>query len=247
MQLVWIQRGLAAAVLAAGVGFVGSSVAKDPLPEGSGAKQLDADIKYLQTTLAGKKKNSVSPLKSTAMLIALNAQNQTDGADAEKMAGVRDQAVKVATALSKADADWDTAIKEAAAMGTAKGDAKNALKLQDLNEFDVHELMTVFKPRNRGGRGLEEDVIKYSKSAPDPKVAVEVGNLVALIGQYTELMPPADASEANKKKWIDWSKEMQKVGKEAAEAGLKGDKPTLVKKFMSVDKNCKDCHNVFKN
>lgn len=246
MQLVWIHRGLAAAVLAAGIGLVGGSIAKDPLPEGGGAKQLEADIKYLQTALAGKKKNSVTPLKSTALLIALNAQNQTDGADGEKMAGVRDQAVKVAAALSKADADWDTAIKEAGAMSSAKGDAKKTVKLQDQNDFDIHELMTAFKPKNRGGRGLEEDVIKYSKQAPDPKAAVDVGHLVALIGQYAELMTPADANEANKKKWTDWSKEMQKVGQEAAAAGLKGDKPTMVKKFLAVDKNCKDCHNVFK-
>lgn len=248
MQLAWIRRGLAFTVVAAGIGLIASdrTTAKDPLPEGAAAKQLDADIKFLQTGLAGKKKSSVVPYKSSAMLIALNAQNQLEGANAEKMAGVRDQALKVAAALSKPDADWDTAIKEAGAFGTAKGDAKKTVKLETQSEFDVHELMTVFKPKARGGRGLEDDVKKFAKSASDPKAAAEVANLVALIGQYVELMTPADESAANKKKWADWSVEMQKVGKEAAEAASKGDKTALVKKFVAVEANCVSCHNVFK-
>lgn len=242
MQL--LRRMLVAAGLAACVGVwaVGPSGAKDPLPAGAAAAQLEVDIKYLQAGLAAKKKNSVTPLKSAAMLLALNAQNQLDGKDGAKMAGVRDQAVKVAAALGKADPDWDAAAKEAAAMGTATGDPKKEVKLHEQNEFDVHDLMTVFKPKNRGGRGLEDDTIKFAKSAADTKAAGEVANLVALIGQYSELMPP----DANKDKWAGYSKEMVKAGAEAAEAATKGDKAATVKKFQAVEQNCKNCHNVFR-
>jgi hypothetical protein len=235
-----LRRMLVAAGVA--VGVAAGAGAKDPLPAGAAAAQVEADIKYLQAGLAAKKKNSVTPLKSTAMLLALNAQNQLDGKDGAKMAGVRDQAVKVAAALGKADPDWDAAAKDAAAMGTATGDPKKVVKLHEQNEFDVHDLMTVFKPKNRGGRGLEDDTIKFAKSVTDAKAAGEAANLVALIGQYSELMPP----DANKDKWAGYSKDMVKAGAEAAEAAAKGDKATIVKKFQAVDQNCKNCHNVFR-
>lgn len=248
VQLVWIRR---AAVVAACVALsgVGGTAAKDPLPEGAGPTQLAADVAYLQTGLGKKAKNSVAPLKSTAMLIAMNAQNQVDGKDGEKMAGARDEALKVAAALTKADPDWDAAAKAAAAIAAAKGDAKKTVKLHEQHEFDVHDLMTVFKPRNRGGRGLEDDIRKASKAGADAKAAVEMGNLVALIGQYSEAMAPADEGADKKKKWTDWSKEMQKLGQDAAAEGMKGakaDKAALTKKFLAVDANCTACHNVFK-
>jgi hypothetical protein len=246
MQVTRIQRYLLGTILLCYMALVGPTTAKDPLPESGGVKQLEADIKYLVTGLNGKKKNALSPLKSMTMLIAINAQNQTDGTDGEKMAGVRDQALKVMAALAKSEADWETAIKEAEAMSGAKGDVKKVIKLQEQNEFDIHELMTVFKPKNRGGRGLEQEVLNFSKSISDPKTTIETANLVILIGQYSELMTPADTSDANKKKWLEWSQEMQKFGQEAAEAGLKGDKAAAVKKFQAINKNCTDCHNVFK-
>ncbi len=246
MQL--LRRMLVAAGIAAYVGVwaVGPSGAKDPLPAGAAAAQVEADIKYLQAGLAAKKKNTLTPLKSSAMLLALNAQNQLDGKDGAKMAGVRDQALKVAAELGKAEPDWDAAAKAAATLGTATGDAKKVVKLHEQNEFDVHDLMTVFKPKNRGGRGLEDDTIKFAKTVADAKAAGEVANLMALIGQYCVLMPPADAPDANKKKWADYSKEMVKAGAEASETAGKGDKPAIVKKFQAVDQNCKNCHNVFR-
>lgn len=242
MQL--LRRMLVAAGVAAciGVWAVGPSGAKDPLPAGAAAAQLEADIKYIQAGLAAKKKNALTPLKSSAMLLALNAQNQLDGKDGAKMAGVRDQALKVAAELGKAEPDWDAAAKAAETLGTATGDPKKMVKLHEQNEFDVHDLMTVFKPKNRGGRGLEDDTIKFAKTVADPKAAGEAANLVALIGQYSELMPP----DANKDKWAGYSKEMVKVGAEASETAAKGDKTAIVKKFQAVDQNCKNCHNVFR-
>jgi hypothetical protein len=239
-----LRRMLVAAGVAAciGVWAVGPSGAKDPLPAGAAAAQLEADIKYLQAGLAAKKKNAVTPLKSTAMLLALNAQNQLDGKDGAQMAGVRDQAVKVAAALGKADPDWDAAAKEAATLGTATGDPKKVVKLHEQNEFDVHDLMTVFKPKNRGGRGLEDDTLKMAKTVADTKAAGELANLVTLIGQYCEAMPP----DANKDKWAGYSKDMVKAGAEAAEAAAKGDKAATVKKVQAIDQNCKNCHNVFR-
>lgn len=248
MQLVWTQRVLMTAAVVAAVGLVagGRTAAKDPLPTGAAAEQLKTDIAYLKAGLEAKKRNAVLPLKSTTMLIAINAQNQMSGADAAKMAGVRDQAVKVAEALAKPEVDWDAAAKAAAAMESATGDPKAEVKLVALHDFDTYELMTIFKPKNRGGRGLEQEVLKFTKSAADVKAAAEVANLTALIGQFTELMPPADATADNKQKWIGWSQEMQKTGKEAAEAAKSGEKAGLTKKFQALNDTCTNCHNVFR-
>jgi hypothetical protein len=245
---LWIRRAAVVAVVAS-LFAAGGTAAKDPLPEGAAAAQLTADAAYLQTGLGKKAKNAVTPLKSTAMLIALNAQNQLGGKDGEKMAGARDAALKVAAALSKTEPDWDAAAKAAAEITTGKGDAKKTVKLHEQNEFDVHDLMTVFKPKNRGGRGLEDDIRKGSKTGADPKATAEMGVLVHLIGQYTEAMAPKDEGADKQKKWTEWAKEMQKLGKEAAEEGLKGakaDKAAITKKLLAVDANCTACHNVFK-
>lgn len=252
MQLEWIRRATAVTAAAAFVGVfaVSGLTAKDPLPTGAAAKQLDADLAYLEAGLEAKKGNSKIPLKSVAMLVALNAQNQMGGTDGEKMAGVRDQALKVAGALSQKEVDWAAAAKEVAAAKDAKGDAKKEVKLAEQHEFDIHDLMTVFKPKARGGRGLEDDIRKFAKTAGTPEQVAEIGNLTALIGQYTEAMAPTDEGADKKKKWTDWSKEMQKLGKEAAEEGLKGgsaDKAGLLKKVQAIDANCTACHNVFKH
>jgi hypothetical protein len=240
-----------AATVFAGLLITGTLTAKDPLPTGAGATQLTADMTYLKAGLEKKEEKAADPLKAVAMLIAMNAQNQMDGKDGEKMAGVRDQALKIAGALSKqGGADWDAAVKELAAMKDAKGDAKKTVKLHEQHAFDIHELMSIFKKKNKGGRGLEDDIREMANKPSDAKRVAEAGTLVALIGQYAEAMDGEADTADKKKKWTEWSKEMQKVGKEALEEALKGDKAdkaAMVKKVKAIDANCTACHNVFKH
>jgi hypothetical protein len=218
--------------------------AKDPDPA---AAQLTADISYLKTTLAKKGKTTVKPLKAVAMMVAMQAQDQAKGDDADKLAGTRDQALKVAEALAKGTPDWDLAIKASESLGTAKGDAKKVVKFE-ATDFDVQELMTVFRPKNKGGLGLETTLLEQVKGVKDAKVALGYGNQIVLIGKYSELLAKSMNAGNKEKDWIAHAKEMQKVGGDlVTEASKeKPDLKALTKAMKAIELNCTACHKDFR-
>ncbi len=228
------------------------------LPRGGSAEKypanvtstIEADLALLKAGVEKKAKTSVRPLKSLAMLIALNAQNQLDGDKGEAMAGVRDQALAVAAALSKSDADWAEALKAVEAASSAKGDAKKVVKLVEATEFDVHELMTIFKPKNRGGQGFEQTLLSQVKSASDPKLVADMASKMYLIADYSEQLTSTVATgAANEKKWKDHVAEMKKVAAETLEVATAAtvDKPALKAKLKLMELNCTACHKDFRN
>ncbi len=222
-----------------------SGVAKEPETVST---QLTADVTYLKTTLAKKGKSSVKTLKAVSMMIALQAQDQAKGEAADLMAGTRDQAVKVAEALSKGTVDWDAAIKAAEAIGTTKGDAKKVVKFED-TDFDVQELMTVFRPKNKGGLGLEALLLEYVKGTKDSKAALSYGNQMVLIGKYSELLTKTMNAGNKEKAWVGHAQEMQKLGGDLvteASKGDKADKATMTKVMKALELNCTACHKDFR-
>jgi hypothetical protein len=249
VQLAWTRKVLAAVAAAAFVGVLSvPGTAKDPLPEGGAAKQQDADLAFLKAAVDKKAKNSIDPVRTTAVLVAQSAQNRLGGKDDEQLAGLRDEMVKIAKALADSDKpDWAAAAKALEAAKTAKG-KKDPVDLSKLEEFDIVVTMNVFKKAARGGRGWEDDLIEMAqgKKEADAARVLEIAQGTHLVGQLAEQMPP----DAKKKEWGKYTADMLKASKEAADEAVKGakaDKAVLKKKVEAMEANCTACHKVFKN
>lgn len=224
-----------------------STQATDPLPPAVAGKMIDADIAYLKKGLAKKPdKPMVNTLYGLAMLVAMHAQDSAIGAEAAKMAGLRDQALKVAEAISKNDF---TAAKAAAAKlgepGT--GDPK-PVKLHEQAGVDANIIMGPFRNSPRG-LNIEKDLKGQSKKVTDVKLVGEVAAHSALAAEYSLLLPVTEATGAKKKIWddsaIDTKKLSWEIVAEAAKAD-KADKAALQKKLVALDAACTACHNTFK-
>lgn len=252
MQLAWTRKVLAAVAATAFVGVMAvPGTAKDPLPEGGAAKQQDADLAFLKAAVDKKAKNSIDPVRTTAILAAQNAQNRLGGKDDAELTGLRDQMLKLADALSDSDKpDWAAAAKALEAAKTAKGDKKPA-DLSKVKEFDEVVLMNVFKKATRGGRGWEDDLSEMvqGKKPADADRVLEIAQGTHLVGQLADLYRPTAGAGAKKKQWDGFVADMQKASKEAAEEASKGkkaDAAVLKKKLEAMEANCSACHKVFK-
>ncbi len=252
MRWMWTQRVLTAAVAtAAGVLLISPTAAKDPLPDGTAAKVIAADIEFLTAGFEEKptKPGPLASLKGAAMLLALSAQNGLDGKDGDKMAALRAQALKVAEALAaKNTADATAAVKGLAA---PKGGDKKPLKLHEQAKFDLAELMSAYRSSKAGSLNIEADLKAAEKSIKDVAVVEVQAARSALIAQYSLDMPPSGAeSGAKRKQWDDLAKESLKLGLEAsAEAakGAKADTAKLKKSVAALNLNCTACHKVFRD
>jgi len=247
------QRALAAALAltAAGGLLLSPTAAKDPLPEGTNAKVIAADIEFLTTGFDAKptRAGTLAALKSGAMLLALSAQNGMDGKDADKMTALRDQALKVAGAIAaKKTADAATAT---AGLASAKGGDKKPLKLHEQAKFDLAELMGAYRSSKAGSLNIEADLKAAEKGTKGPDVVEVQAARVALIAQYSLDMPPSGAeSGAKRKQWDELAQESMKLGLEAsAEAakGAKADAAKLKKALGAINANCAACHSKFRD
>ena len=249
---MWTQRVLTAAVAtAAGVLLISPTAAKDPLPDGTAAKVVAADIAYLTAGFEVKPtaKGTLAALKGAAMLLALSAQNGLDGKDGDKMADVRAQALKVAEALAaKKTGDAATA---AAGLAAAKGGDKKPLKLHEQASFDLAELMSAYRSSKAGALNIEADLKAAEKNIKDVAVVEVQTARVALIAQYSLEMPPSGAETgAKRKQWDDLAKESMKLGLEASAEAAKGgkaDTAKLKKAVGAVLLNCASCHKTFRD
>jgi len=253
MRKSWTCRMLALGLALGGLASIPSSqtVAKDPLPPGTSAKLIAAEVENIQLGLEKMPltKGGIKGMKSASMLLALNAQNNMEGADAAKMAGLRDSALKVAAALEAGKVgDAKTAAKTLSA--PAAGDAKKMVKLADQNKFSLDEAMSLLSSSRAGGLNIENDLKDrdVEKTMKDPKKVELYAARMALIGQYSLDLPPGDANGAKKKKWEDWSKEMTQLSNDLAveAAKAKPDTAAMKKKIGLLNKNCADCHNEFR-
>ena len=243
MRTRWIRRSAGLVGLLAAVTLVAppaASPAADPLPPGQSKKLIDADVAYLKKGLAKKPdKATVNTLHGVAMLLAREAQTRGE-------AGLRDQALKVAEAISKTD----FAAAKTAAEGLAnppKGD-DTPVKLHEKGGVDVNVIMGPMRNAPRG-LNIEKDLKAQSKKVTDVKLVGDVAARSALIAEYTALLPSTEAAGEKKKIWTDSTEEMRKLSREiAAEAakGDKADKAGLQKKLAALDAACTACHNTFK-
>jgi len=223
----------------------------DPAAAAIARKTAMADIAMLQTRL-GKTpdKGSLPTLKTTAMMIALYAQSNMTGADADGMAALRAQALRVAEALSKKD--YAAAGAEAAKLANPPPSTeKGPLKLHEMHRFDREDLMFALRGRPRG-LNVENDIRGGARTADDPKVLGELGSRTALLMEYTAMMPNEKALKSPEKtaEWKKYANDLKALSFEVQEDSTKGanaDKAALQKKLATMDQTCVQCHAVFGN
>ncbi|CAN5383631.1 hypothetical protein BH11PLA2_BH11PLA2_07920 [soil metagenome] len=229
------------------------SYAAAPLPETTYAKVIDADTAHLNSLveLAKTKKGIPGRIKATAMLLAVYSQDNLTGKDADKMAAVRAQALKVAEAVAKKD----TAATASAVAGLkgiaadAKADKKPA-KLAAMHKLDLRELMDLFGASAGGGMNIEKDIRSMKKDGvKDVALAELVGARTAALADLTLELPPAFGGKKKKDDWDRWTKDMKAISVDiTAEAakGAKADMAKLKKLMGGLDGSCTNCHNVFR-
>jgi hypothetical protein len=224
--------------------------AADPLPPSLTQQLIDGDITYLQKVLAKTpEKRAVSTIKASALLLAFNAQSNLAGNRGAAMAGLRDQAVKVAEAMAKKD--YAAAKAAAAGLNAATVGDKKEIVLYTHAKIDISEVMSAFRKSTVGGRNVEDDLKTMAKKGvTDVKRAGGVAGRTFAAAHFAAKLPPTGLNDAKMKQWNDFVKDMTSISKDfSAEAG-KGDaadKKKLGAYAQKLDKNCVDCHAVFKD
>ena len=253
MRNRWIRR------LAGGAGLFAAAwlavadtdaAAQDALPPDLARKAIDADIAMLQKDLPKADKVKMYALKGTAVMIALYGQKNAGGADGEKMAALRDQALKVAAAIGKKDAKGAKAAADALSNPTGGGDKKD-VDVIAASGVDIAEAMSPFKKTPRG-QNLEADIKAQAKGVTDVAKVGEIAVRSALYGELAAPLKPTDKAKpgsAEERLWDTSVKDMialsQEIAAEAAK-GPKADKAALQARLKKLDAACTACHNEFK-
>lgn len=223
--------------------------AREPFPASVTDKLIDGDIAYLQKQLekAAPEKRALPTIKATALFLAVYAQDNVNGAKGDRMAGLRAEAIKVADAVAKKD--YAGAKTLAAGLKAASGGDKKALELHKQAKISLEEVMSAFRKGTVGGRNIEADLKAQAKSLTDVGLAAEIGGRSAAIAILSEKLPPTGTTGMKLTQWNDWSKEMKELGVSLAAEGGKADadKKKITSLLNKLDKNCTDCHKVFRD
>jgi hypothetical protein len=265
-----IRRTAAAlAVLAAGLVFgagpnsgtaadaKGAGVYKPVLPDDVFAKLVAEDAKVIKDSLAkASDKKMANKAKVAALMIAVYAQGAAGkpGAKAAELAGLRDEALKVAKAIDagKVDEAKKKADDLKATGVSAVGAKSGPIAVHD--GFDIDLVMQQFKPERGGGLELEKKLQTYVNKRSD-YTAVDYQQMVPLlyriaeIAQPTEALAPAPMGQKDPAKWVKWSQEMGTLAAEAAELAKKPkpDSKAVKAALKNLDANCTTCHTLFRD
>jgi cytochrome c556 len=235
-----------------------TSVYKPVLPDAEFARLVADDAKIIHDALgnAGGDKKLASKAKTSALMIAVYAQGAMGkpGARTAELGGLRDTALKVAKAIT--DGNFNEAKKLADDLkpqGKPEPGAKPVVAVHE--PFDTDILMQQFKPERGGGIDLEKSMQKLANKrqpyTPDEfKQAVHVCYRIAAIAQAAEAMAPAkDMGKKTRAEWIKLCQEMGKLALEAAQTAeaSKPDDRKLKTTLRSLDNNCTNCHNTYRD
>jgi hypothetical protein len=223
--------------------------AREPLPTSVTDKLIDGDIAYLQKQLekAAPEKRALPTIKATALFLGVYAQDNLTGAKGDQMAGLRAEAIKVADAVAKKD--YAGAKSLVAGLKAAKGGDKKSMELHKQAKLSIEEVMSAFRKGTVGGRNIEADMKAQAKSLTDVGLAAEIGGRSAAIAVLSEKLPPTGTTGMKLTQWNDWAKEMKEIGTSLAMEGGKADadKKKMTTLLNKLDKNCTDCHKVFRD
>jgi hypothetical protein len=111
--------------------------------------------------------------------------------------------------------------------------------------------MSTFRRGTVGGRNYEDDLKTMAKKGvTDVKLAGRVAGGSYAISDFASKLPPEGLNDAKKKQWDDFVKDMTSISKDFSGEAGKGagaDKAKLGALAQKLDKNCVDCHAVFKD
>jgi cytochrome c556 len=251
---------LAAVTLALGGWFLGGAdrgTAADEkggfaqiIPEPDANKLIQEDADYVKEKLSNPDPKNGKRARMAAIMIAVYADS-AQGAGRGKLAGVRDTALKVAeNAKAK---DFAAAMKDVNSLKDLKG---NGGKGTFPKELDVEDIMRPFGLPSTGGLGIEKELLTLGKArrpmAVNDKKAEQLalyGYRAAAIAQLAKRHPSDDAQKtaANRKKWDEWSDDMEKAAVEFAKAARSKNPQQIKSAVIKLNNSCSQCHEKFRN
>ena len=249
MSHPWITRLTCGIVFAAGLALVltRSEAPEVQAKEGEPTIKMDATLKanmdYLSLKLSKEpERREIPRIHGVAMILAQQAQTAGNGA-------LRDQAIKVAEAVAKAD--FAAAKTAADGLATAKGDAGKPVDLAKTANVDLSIIMSVFSLDRVGGLNIEKDINTAMKDPSDKATLIRVAQNCVAIGEFTKHLPGEEVKSADDKKaWDEFTTNMIKISHEIATEAAKGDKADdemLKKKLLDLDDSCYNCHDKFRD
>jgi hypothetical protein len=233
----------ALSALLAGVAGFAADAGKAILPAKQAEALIKADAELLKAVAADSKlkpKPAARKAQALAVMIAAYAQDA-------KLAGLRDEALKVAGQIKEKGID---AAKSAnLSLGTAAATGTAPKKLAEPDEIDV--VMKQFSSERGGGLGFEAELQKLQKKAKLAKADFErltyVGYKTAIIGAVTEPLAPPASGNKKPADWVKWSKDMTEAATEVGSGSEKGDEKLVKAGLRKLETSCVNCHNVFRN
>ena len=237
-----------AAVLLLGMGFLAVRTQPAAVAADVSADELKMlishDAKFIQTALAGGKpdKKAINTIKSSAMMIAAYAQDA-------KLITVRNDALALAAAMAKRDYKTAAGLADKLSAAGAKPDpAMKKVTLAGMHKFDLNELMSQFRPGDRGGLNVEKDIKEGAKKGLPAQQAYAIANRVQVIADYTDQMLPEDLGGAKKTKpnWLRFNKDMRSAATDLAAAAKANNAAKIKSALDKLDRSCVACHDVFR-
>jgi hypothetical protein len=210
-------------------------------------KLVESEIKAIHDELS-KPKPDAHKVKGSAILIALAAQNGKEG-DAKP---IRDTALQLLAAAEKpqqAKALADNLAK----MKQPKGASATKAEPVDWKKHieDLKDAMDVFGLPNKGGQGVERDLINLGGQRK-PFTPAQMSDKLVLLAFKTALIAEVakaheDQGEKKKKEWLRLTDDMRRYSLELADT-VKAKKAKETKTVLNkLNTSCNDCHTTFRD
>lgn len=201
-------------------------------------------------------KKDVKLAKVATLSLAVTAEAAVKaGKDADKMAAVHGQAMKVLEALGKDDGISDFK-KEAAGLASpsgsaGKGDAAQILWDAENKDYDRDLAMQLFKSTRAGGLGYEKkikDGAEKGVTAKDLSDLTLVSYKVAMLAQVIAKVGPSKSQGGQKtpENWQKYAASLESSSLEAGEAASKKNLAGVKTALGKIDAACVKCHEIFK-
>ncbi|HEV3260851.1 MAG TPA: cytochrome c [Gemmataceae bacterium] len=251
-------RLLVAGVLVPALGFgllaAGDSPGPPVLPETALAVVVKEAVKNIEKPAD---KMTAKRIRANAFMVAVAAQDAmlNKGADARRLATLRDAAIRLAKAAAGKRVNQAEAKKEAAVLASfpniePAADAKtDPVDLKD--EFELADVMRVFDKANKGGQGVELQlvILQQQKRPYTPKQMADFETSAyktAMIAALSRGQDEKATTKADKKQWQQWSDNMQKLSLELLQASGARDSKHFKVTLRKLSDSCASCHEKFK-
>jgi hypothetical protein len=208
----------------------------------------------------------LAKLQASALLIASEAQNGRGARDVWQRAALRDNALRLQTALAQRQlgAARRQADKLLELTGAPAGE--RAVRLRDLLELDDVEIL--MKPRPRGGLGagasavlpanrdgIDMRLLLLSRKVPtaaemtaDAEHLVRLATVTAAMATLLDAyVPLKQVGNQDPKDWRKWTAEMRVASEELQGAARAKDAMGARAAAQRLRTSCAECHSVFRD